>query len=276
MTTTKRKFEEVDVEEDEFGGSGGAARSYRRAEADIEDSSEEEVERDETPRSGEDNSNSNSDSDSDGDGDGEEFNERWGSASPEQDVRVEAFSMAQELRRGKFNDAGTYVAHACRGAYSDDEEDDDDDDDDDEEVDGEEFYGIETVDNEGMERAREAQVAQAAAVAGDADSETIRTAVDVLCQHVQDGETTEVCLQRLYAGVKRARGQRAQRGRKGQTRATAGPEAVAVAQEAIDSVTDSVAVLERRRLVNDVLATSRAAWTSLLARLSESEPSGPQ
>lgn len=269
------------MEEEEFGGSGGAARSYRRAEADIKDSSEEEGERDETSRSGEDNGDSDSDShtdsdgDGDGDADGEDYNERWGSASPDQDVRVEAFSMAHELRRGKFNEAGTYVAHTRRGGYSDDGEDDDDD----EEFDGEEVYGIETVDNEGMERAREAQVAQAAqaaAAAGDADSETIRTAVGVLCRHVRDGETTGVCLQRLYMGVKRARGQRAQRGRKGQTEATAGPEAVAQAQEAIDTVTDSVAVLERSRLVNDVLATSRAAWTSLLARLSESAPSDPK
>lgn len=274
MTTAKRKFHEVDVDvqhDEPLSGSRAARRYIGAGEADIDDSSDEEVERDEAHRSGDDRSDNASGSGSSSDSDSEalDYNERWGSAPPDQDMRVEAFSMAQELRRGQFNEAGTYVTHDRRGgAYSDDDDDDDSQDEDGDELGA--FDGIEPVDKEGMAKAREAQVAQVAqAQSSKADSEATRAAVAVLCRHLRDGETTGVCLQRLYAGVKRARG----KGARGRTGVGVAQQA---AQQAIDAVTDSVAVFERRRIVDDVLATSRAAWARLDARLSESGRDGLQ
>ncbi|ODQ47935.1 hypothetical protein PICMEDRAFT_71942 [Pichia membranifaciens NRRL Y-2026] len=205
MTTAKRKFHEVDVDvqhDEPLSGSRAARRYIGAGEADIDDSSDEEVERDEAHRSGDDRSDNASGSGSSSDSDSEvlDCNERWGSAPPDQDMRVEAFSMAQELRRGQFNEAGTYVTHDRRGgAYSDDDDDDDSQDEDGDELGA--FDGIKPVDKEGMAKAREAQVAQ----------------------------------------------------------------------QAIDAVTDSVAVLERRRIVDDIPKTSKSFLSYSAVRNSYTE-----
>lgn len=239
-TATKRKFGDVE------GDDGLASERGKRTRGDYDglgpDSSEEEQEGTEgTAEDGADGDDSDSDSDSNGDGDGEdgeEANGGWGRG----DVRMEAFSMAKELRRGRFNEAGTYIAHG------DDDSSDDSD------------GGLATVDAADVERARQAQQRERERrPKGPAEEQTarareqVREAVQVLCGHLRDGETTGRCLQRLYAAVRRER-------RLKKKSKTGESESKSESQAAIDAVTDSVAVLERH--FDDVLERSRAAWAA--------------
>lgn len=245
-TATKRKFGDVE------GGDGLASESGKRTRGDYDglgpDSSEEEQEGTEgTAEDGADGDDSDSDSDSDSDGygdgeDGEEANGGWGRG----DVRMEAFSMAKELRRGRFNEAGTYIAHG------------DDDSSDDSEG------GLATVDAADVERARQAQQRERERrPKGPAEEQTarareqVREAVQVLCGHLRDGETTGRCLQRLYAAVRRERRLK-KKSKTGKSEDES--ESKSESQAAIDAVTDSVAVLERH--FDDVLERSRAAWAA--------------
>lgn len=254
-TATKRKFGDVE------GGDGLASESGKRTRGDYDglgpDSSEEEQEGMEvTAEDGADGDDSDSDTDSDsgsdsdgngyGDGeDGEEANGGWGWGRG--DVRMEAFSMAKELRRGRFNEAGTYIAHG------------DDDSSDDSEG------GLATVDVADVEKARQAQQQRERArrPEGPAEEQTARAreqvweAVQVLCGHLRDGETTGRCLQRLYAAVRRERRLK-KKSKTGKSEDES--ESKSESQAAIDAVTDSVAVLERH--FDDVLERSRAAWAA--------------
>lgn len=226
---------------EEIGEKNGAGYKVQKLH-EMEDSSEEEVEEvernDENFKDDEDDESS-----SDNGGYKENYNELELEPEGEDEdeyIKIEAFNMKKEYRQGRFNEVGTYIKNTGDNGEDVDEDEEDD-------VDNIEDEILKSTDKEAIKKAYDAE--QQRLKKNDEKKENdLKSAILVLFEYLKNGESVGMCLQRLYAQVKKHK-------KKFKGKKSGNKEVESKEGKAIENITESVVVLENSdSVVGDVLS----------------------